>query len=145
LCNQPQAAEFTTSDVGNAPMLSELFDQIPPERGIGSIIADGAINTRDCHDAVAARGAAAIIPPRKNAEPRKPDNPGAIVRNETRMDCAKNPRQRLCARFRSSGRRVPHPRGRPEGLHRTRHPRPRSRETSPPGGIGASPTTRFEQ
>jgi hypothetical protein len=30
----------------------------------------------------AARGAAAIIPPRKNAKPWKPDTPGAIARNE---------------------------------------------------------------
>ena len=31
---------------------------------------------------IAARGAAAIIPPRKNAKPWKPDTPGAIARNE---------------------------------------------------------------
>ena len=30
----------------------------------------------------AARGAAAIIPPRKNAKPWKPDTPGAVARNE---------------------------------------------------------------
>ncbi len=35
-----------------------------------------------CHEAIAARGAAAIIPPRKNAKPWKPDTPGAIARNE---------------------------------------------------------------
>jgi hypothetical protein len=35
-----------------------------------------------CHDAIAARGAAAIIPPRKNAKPWKPDIPGAVARNE---------------------------------------------------------------
>ena len=31
---------------------------------------------------IAARGAAAIIPPRKNAKPWKADSPGAIARNE---------------------------------------------------------------
>jgi hypothetical protein len=32
-------------------------------------------------DAIAARGAAAIIAPRKNAKPCKPDSPAAIARN----------------------------------------------------------------
>ena len=90
-----RAAEFTTSDVGDAPMLPELLDQIPPDQEIASVTADGAFDTRKCHDAIpcpatvclqtvrgAARGAAAIIPPRKNAKPWKPDSPGAIGRNE---------------------------------------------------------------
>lgn len=61
-----RAAEFTTSDVGDAPMLPELLDQIPPEQEIGSVTADGAFDTRKCHEAIAARGAVAIIPPRKS-------------------------------------------------------------------------------
>jgi hypothetical protein len=90
-----RAAEFTTSEVGDAPMLPELLDQIPPDQEIGSVTADGAFDTRKCHDAIhcpavvcmqttrgAARGAAAIIPPRKNAKPWKPDTAGAIARNE---------------------------------------------------------------
>jgi len=60
-----RAAEFTTSDVGDAPMLPELLDQIPPDQEIGSVTADSAFDTRKCHDAIAARGAAAIILPRK--------------------------------------------------------------------------------
>ena len=36
---------------------------------------------RDHGISIAARGAAAIIPPRKNAKPWKPDTPGAIARN----------------------------------------------------------------
>jgi hypothetical protein len=48
-----------------------------PEKGA----TDGAFDTRKCHEAIAARGAAAIIPPRKNAKPWKPDTPGAIARN----------------------------------------------------------------
>ena len=74
-----RAAEFTTSDVGDAPMLPE---QIAPGQEIASVTADGAFDTRKCHDAIAARGAAAIIPPRKNAKPWKPDTAGAIARNE---------------------------------------------------------------
>jgi hypothetical protein len=58
-------------------MLPELLDQIPPEQEIASVTADGAFDTRKCHDAIAARGAAAIIPPRKNAKPWKPDTAGA--------------------------------------------------------------------
>ncbi len=103
-----RAAEFTTSDVGpshglqanhcratDAPMLPELLDQIPPEQQIASVTApshglqanhcratDGAFDTRKCHEAIAARSAAAIIPPRKNAKPWKPDTAGAIARNE---------------------------------------------------------------
>ena len=89
-----RAAEFTTSDVGDAPMLPELLDQIPPDQEIASVTADGAFDTRKCHDAIAARGAAAFghslepvafmpsLPPRKNAKPWKPDTPGVIARNE---------------------------------------------------------------
>ena len=77
-----RAAEFTTSEIGDASMLPELLDQIPLGQEIGSVTADGAFDTRKCHDAIAARGAAAIIPPRKNAKPWKPDIAGAVARNE---------------------------------------------------------------
>ena len=77
-----RAVEFTTSNVGDAPMLPELLDQIPPDQEIATVTADGAFDTRKCHDAIAARGAAAIIPPRKNATPWKPRTAGAIARNE---------------------------------------------------------------
>ena len=77
-----RAAEFTTSEIGDAPMLPELLVQIPPEQEIASVTADGAFDTRKCHDAIAARGAAAITPPRKNAKLWKPDIAGAIALNE---------------------------------------------------------------
>ena len=63
-------------------MLPELLDQIPPEQEIATVRADGAFDTCKCHEAITARGAAAIIPPRKNAKPWKPDTAGAIARNE---------------------------------------------------------------
>ncbi|QFU08841.1 Transposase DDE domain protein [Palleronia sp. THAF1] len=63
-------------------MLPELLNQIPPDQEIGSVTADGAYDTRKCHNAIADRGAAAVIPPRKNAKPWKPDTAGAIARNE---------------------------------------------------------------
>jgi hypothetical protein len=116
-----RAAEFTTSDVDDAPMPPELLDQIPPEQEIASVTADGAFGTRKCHDAIAA---SAIIPPRKNAKPWKPDSAGAVARNdilrtskrvgrtiwrrwsgyrrrsraETKMHCVKLLGQRLSAR-----------------------------------------------
>lgn len=77
-----RAVEVTTSNVGDAPMLPELLDQIPPEQDIDSVTADGAYDTRKCHDAIAARNAHAVIPPRKNAKPWKPSSAGAIARNE---------------------------------------------------------------
>jgi len=77
-----RAVEVTTSNIGDAPMLPELRDHIPPDQDIGSVTADGAYDTRKCHDAIAARGAHAVIPPRKNAKPCKPTSAGAIARND---------------------------------------------------------------
>lgn len=78
-----RAVEVTGNNIGDAPMLPELLDQIPPDQDVGSVTADGAYDTRKCHDAIAARGAHAVIPPRKNAKPWKPTSTGAIARNET--------------------------------------------------------------
>ncbi|UWS78246.1 IS5 family transposase [Phaeobacter sp. G2] len=77
-----RAVEVTTSNIGDAPMLPELLNQIPPDQVLGSVTADGAYDTRRCHDVIAARGAHAVIPPRKNAKPWKPTSAGAIARNE---------------------------------------------------------------
>lgn len=77
-----RAAAFTTSAVGDAPMLPELLSRIPPDQEIASVTADGACDTRKCHDAIAERGAAAVMPPRRNARPWKADTAGAVARNE---------------------------------------------------------------
>jgi hypothetical protein len=77
-----RAIEVTGSNIGDAPMLPELLNQIPPDQDIGSITADGAYDTRKCHDAIAARNAYAVIPPRKNAKFWKPTSAGAVARNE---------------------------------------------------------------
>jgi hypothetical protein len=53
----------------DAPILPELLDQIPAREEIASVTADGAYDTRRCHDAVADRGAHAVMPSRKNAKP----------------------------------------------------------------------------
>ena len=94
-----RAVEVTGSDVGDAPMLPELLRQIPADQDIASVTAsvtapshgfqanrcratDGAYDTRKCHDAIAERGAAAVIPPRRNAKPSKAATAGAAARNE---------------------------------------------------------------
>ena len=77
-----RAVEVTGSNIGDAPILPDLLDQIPSDEEIDSVTADGAYDTRKCHEAIAARGAAAVIPPRKNAKPWKPTSPGAVARNE---------------------------------------------------------------
>jgi hypothetical protein len=77
-----RAVEVTSSSIGDAPMLPDLLNQIPPDEEIGSVTGDGAYDTRKCHNAIAARNAHAVIPPRKNAKLWKPDTPGARARNE---------------------------------------------------------------
>lgn len=67
-----RAAKFTTSDIGNTPMLPGLLNQIPPDQEIASVTADGAFDTRKCHDAIAARGAE-----RLSSRPARTPNPGS--------------------------------------------------------------------
>jgi hypothetical protein len=96
--------------------LPDLLSQIPIGEEIGSVTADGAYDTRKCHDAIADRGAHAVIPPRKNAKPWKTVTAGAAAkylgralwrrwsgyhrrsRVETKIHCVKLLRQRLMAR-----------------------------------------------
>ncbi len=63
-------------------MLPDQLDQIPPDQKLGSVTVGGAYDTPKCHEAIAVRGADAIIPPRKNSKPWKPTSAGAIARNE---------------------------------------------------------------
>ena len=74
-----RAVKITASHIGDAPILP---DQIPPDEDIASVTADGAYDTRKCHDAIADRGAHAVIPPRKNAKPWKTVTAGVVARNE---------------------------------------------------------------
>jgi hypothetical protein len=66
-----RAVEVTSSTVGDAPMPPELLSQKSADQDLASVTADGACDSRKCHDAVAECGAHAVIPPRKNAGPRK--------------------------------------------------------------------------
>lgn len=82
-----RAVGVTTSNVGDAPLRPDLLDQIPPDQEIAMVTADGASDARRCHNVIAARGAAAIIPPRKNAKRWKPTTAGAVARNEAVRAC----------------------------------------------------------
>jgi hypothetical protein len=79
---QVRAVEITGNHIGDAPVLPDLLSQIPADEQVGSVTADGACDTRKCHDTITDRGAHAVIPPRKNAKPWKPSTAGAIARNE---------------------------------------------------------------
>jgi hypothetical protein len=56
--------------------------QIPADQDIASVTADGAYDNGKFHDAIAERGAHAVIPPCKNAKQWKTATAGAIARNE---------------------------------------------------------------
>lgn len=77
-----RAIEITANSVGDAPMLPALLEQIPPEEALATVGADGAYDTKACHAAIASRGASALIPVRKNAQPWKEGTEGARARNE---------------------------------------------------------------
>ena len=68
---------------GDSLVLSELLDQTPKEEEISSVTADGAYDTRRCNSAIIERGAAPILPIRKNGRLWKEDCTAAQVRNET--------------------------------------------------------------
>ncbi len=78
-----RAVEFTSSRQGDSPLLPELLAQIPPGEPIGTVTADGAYDTRKCHDAIIERGANGIIPIRRNGRVWREDYSAAIARNES--------------------------------------------------------------
>lgn len=82
IAQQSAEREVTSNSVGDAPMLPELLSQVPDDQEIGMVTADGAYDTRACHNAIANRGAHAVIPTRRNAKPWKPTTSGAEARNE---------------------------------------------------------------
>jgi transposase len=61
----------------------DLLAQIPEDEKILSVGGDGAYDTRKCHAAIAERGAAAVIPVRRNGQPWTKAGPGVEARNET--------------------------------------------------------------
>lgn len=63
-------------------MMFELLSQTPDDQDIGKVTADGAYDTRRCHDAIAICNAHAVVPPRKNAKPWTSTSAGAIARTK---------------------------------------------------------------
>lgn len=63
-------------------MLPELLYQIPLGQEIAIVTADDTYDTRMCHDAIVERGAASVIPHRKNAKFWKADSTGANAGND---------------------------------------------------------------
>ena len=72
---------MTDNATGDAPILPCLLDQIPADETVASVSGDGAYDTKRCHEAIAQRGALAIIPTRKNAKPWRDQRLGAKARN----------------------------------------------------------------
>ena len=101
-----RAIEITGSRVGDAPILPDLLDRIADGQRIGMVTADGACDTRACRAAIAAHGATAIIPPRKNGKPWKDYTAGAVVRNDALRRCRRLGRA-IWKRWTGSRRRSP--------------------------------------
>ena len=60
------AADVTHNDTHDSQVFPNLLQQVSEK--ITQVSNDGAYDTHDCYDAIAARGAKAVIPPRKDAK-----------------------------------------------------------------------------
>jgi len=78
-----RAIEVTTNAIGDAATLPDLLAQISTNERIAIVGGDGAYDTRKCRAAIAARGAEAVIPVRRNGQPWKSSALGVDARNET--------------------------------------------------------------
>ena len=84
-------------------MLPERVSQIPADQASASVTADGACDTRNCHDAIAERGATAIIPPRRTAKPWKGRHPqGRSALSSDQWRTMPRPATRRCGRRNTS-------------------------------------------
>jgi len=75
------AIEVTDTGTGDAPMLACLLEQISVDETIASVSANGTYDASGCHEAIAQRGAQAIIPTRENAKLWKDPRSGAEAQN----------------------------------------------------------------
>lgn len=83
---------LTHQDVGDAEVLPDLLEQLPPGTPVAIVGGDGAYDTKSCHAAIAATGAQPSIPPREGAMPWPETTPGAPWRNAAIDAIAKNSR-----------------------------------------------------
>ncbi len=86
------AALMTHQDVGDADVLADLLDQLPPDTPVDIIGGDGPYDTKSCHAAIAAAGAQPSIPPREGAAPWAETTPSAAWRNAAIEAIAKRDR-----------------------------------------------------
>lgn len=77
-----RAIEMTGSRVGEGPILKGLLEQITIDQPIAKVSADGAYDTRNCHEAIAARNVIAVTPSRKKPRPWRDPTLGAAARND---------------------------------------------------------------
>jgi hypothetical protein len=56
-----RAIEVTDNATGGVPILPCLLDQIPADETVASVSGDGAYDTKGCHEAIAQRGAQAMV------------------------------------------------------------------------------------
>jgi hypothetical protein len=167
-----RAVEVTSSNVGDAQMLPELLDQIAPDQEIGTVTADGAYDTRKCHDAIADRGGGrhhTTAQERQTLEANDGGSTGpqrSVADLEVSGPCAVEAMERISppkprrdenalrqtpgptprgARIRPSGGRIPNPDCRAQRLHRTGHTRHRGRGMSLSGERGSTAINLFVQ
>lgn len=87
------AALMTHQDVGDADVLPDLLDQLPPDTSVDIVGGDGAYDSKQCHAVIAERGARPSIPPRDGASSWPEATPGAAWRNEVIDVIAKSSRR----------------------------------------------------
>ncbi len=87
------AALMTHQDVGDADVLPDLLDQLPPGTSVDVVGGDGAYDTKLCQAAIAAAHAQPSIPPREGAAPWAETTPGAAWRNAAIDAIAKSSRR----------------------------------------------------
>ncbi|MDN3564855.1 transposase [Paeniroseomonas aquatica] len=81
--HEVRAVEMTDHRHGDGEIVPGLLAQLHPEEQIGVISGDGADDTRGVYKASATRGAALVVPPRRNGKPWKVHATGAVERNES--------------------------------------------------------------
>ena len=74
-----RAVEVIGSNIGDAPMLPELLNQITSDQDIGSVTVDGAYDTRKCHETIAARDAHAVVRHARMQSPRNQRAPEQLL------------------------------------------------------------------
>ncbi len=140
-----RAVEITASHIGDgeranaigpsepANVLPDLLGQIPPDEEIGCVTADGAYDTRKCHDAIAERGAHAasgILSDQWRSCP-----PPAAQEREAMED---RHRRRNCPQRSAAGIQIPRARF-VAAIERLSPPEPRRNENALSETLGPTP------